>query len=236
MWEPWCRFLFKPKLDESKESDPSKPMEHSYWILCLHWSPDRQASHSYPLRSSFVLFLYILQRICLFILAKMGLIMSFAGKGFPITPVISKVMDKFQEEFLKKNLENPDDFHVAVLDMFASVNKVLPGKHWRVPPYTEIEIFFNEMEKSNLTEEAKKEKVLTFLKKWIQPDKLDKFSLMIGLATPPAAMAAKKAGERVPQLKFMKSVPDVLFVPGATLLTLTAVKLSRIFFLQHEAS
>ncbi|XP_060217052.1 uncharacterized protein LOC132644473 [Lycium barbarum] len=114
-----------------------------------------------------------------------------------------------------------------------SVNEALPGKHWDVPPYQEIKNCFMERE-AQPNEELKNEIVLKFLKEHIQPNKLDKFSLMIGLATPPAAMAAKKAGERVPQLKFMKSVPDILFVPGATLLALTGVRFSRIFFLQQK--
>ncbi|KAK4372119.1 hypothetical protein RND71_007503 [Anisodus tanguticus] len=118
--------------------------------------------------------------------------------------------------------------------MFVTVNSALPGKHWVVPPLDKIEVCFEEMKQ--LDEEGKKKKVMEFMKENIQLNKLDSTSLIIGLATPPAAMAAKKAGEGVPQLKFIKSVPDVVFVPLATLLALTSVKLSRKLFLQQAAS
>ena len=54
--------------------------------------------------------------------------------------------------------------------------------------------------------------------------------MITGIVTPPAAMVAKKAGERVPALKLIKVVPDVLFVPSATFLALISVKVSRKVF------
>lgn len=72
--------------------------------------------------------------------------------------------------------------------------------------------------------------------KKIQLNKADNTLLFIGLATPPAAMAAKKAGESVPQLKFIKRIPDVLFVPAATLLSLVSVKITRSLLLQQSGS
>ncbi|KAG5627008.1 hypothetical protein H5410_012226 [Solanum commersonii] len=94
---------------------------------------------------------------------------------------------------------------------------------------------FEEREKA-VDEESKKTVVVEFLKKKIQPNKTDNTLLFIGLATPPAAMAVKKAGEAVPQLKIIKRIPDVVFVPAATLLTLVSVKITRSLLLQRAAS
>ncbi|XP_009797092.1 uncharacterized protein LOC107804636 [Nicotiana tabacum] len=163
----------------------------------------------------------------------MGLIMSFMGKGLP-TQLISKVTGKFHESFVDKNITDFEGFHLAILDMFVTVNGALPGKHWIVPSRDKIEECFKEWKQ--LDEEGKKKKVLEFMEKNIKLNRLDQTSLIIGLATPPASMAAKRAGEGVPQLKFIKSIPDVLFVPAATLVALASVKLSRKIFLQHAAS
>ncbi|KAJ8565570.1 hypothetical protein K7X08_008146 [Anisodus acutangulus] len=130
----------------------------------------------------------------------MGLIMSFAGKGLPTTQVIGKVTGKFHELFVGKDIKDFEGFHLAILDMFVTVNSALPGKHWVVPPLDKIEVCFEEMKQ--LDEEGKKKKVMEFMKENIQLNKLDSTSLIIGLATPPAAMAAKKAGEA-----FQKTIP-----------------------------
>lgn len=66
--------------------------------------------------------------------------------------------------------------------------------------------------------------------------KLDDSTIITGLVTPPAAMVAKRAGETVPQLKLIKAIPDVVFVPSATVLALISVKLSRKMFLGQVAS
>lgn len=77
---------------------------------------------------------------------------------------------------------------------------------------------------------------MEFMKKSIQLSKLDNTTMMTGIATPPAAMAAKRAGESLPQLKLLKVVPDVIFVPSATVLALVSTKLSRRVFLGNIAS
>ena len=65
-----------------------------------------------------------------------------------------------------------------------------------------------------------------FIKK-IKLSKLDNNTIMTGILTPPAAMAAKIAGEFVPQLSFIKAIPDVVFVPAVTMAALVVSKLSR---------
>jgi len=84
------------------------------------------------------------------------------------------------------------------------------------------QVLFNEWKE--LDPIKKKEKFIDFMTK-LKQSKVDDFTLITGLVTPPAAMAAKKAGESVPQLKIIKSVPDVVFVPSATILALISVKI-----------
>ncbi|OVA11896.1 hypothetical protein BVC80_747g20 [Macleaya cordata] len=68
---------------------------------------------------------------------------------------------------------------------------------------------------------------IDFVTKNVSPSKVDNFTIMLGVATPPAAMALKRTGESLPQLKMLKLVPDVIFVPSATLITLISMKLTR---------
>lgn len=75
--------------------------------------------------------------------------------------------------------------------------------------------------------EKKKKIFLDFMKKNVNLSKVDDTTMITGIVTPPLAMAAKRAGENVPQLKIIKSIPDVLFVPSATVMALMSVKISR---------
>lgn len=68
---------------------------------------------------------------------------------------------------------------------------------------------------------------VNFVKEQVHLSKLDNFTLIAGVVTPPAAIAAKKAGENVPQIRFIKAIPDVIFVPSITVLALISAKLSR---------
>jgi hypothetical protein len=65
--------------------------------------------------------------------------------------------------------------------------------------------------------------------------KVDDSMLIAGIVTPPAAMVAKRAGETILRLKALKAIPDVLFVPSATLVALISVKFFRRFFLKKIA-
>ncbi|KAJ6366788.1 hypothetical protein OIU77_003213 [Salix suchowensis] len=65
------------------------------------------------------------------------------------------------------------------------------------------------------------------MKDKINSGKLDESTLIIRLATPPVAMAAKRAGENVPQLGFIKAIYDVIFVLSATILALVLAKLTK---------
>ncbi|KAL2477871.1 Calcium-binding EF hand family protein [Forsythia ovata] len=155
----------------------------------------------------------------------MGMFMSFMGKGLPTTQLLSLVMGTLHGKFIDKDIKNFDDFHSAILDIFNTVNAALPGKHYDVPLPTEVKVCFEEWQTA---EESEKKKVfIDFMRKKVNLSQLDDSTLITGLVTPPAAMAAKRAGESVPQLKLIKTIPDVIFVPSATMLALITVKLSR---------
>lgn len=75
-------------------------------------------------------------------------------------------------------------------------------------------------------EEKRKQVLEEFIRKKVNMRSADRSMIFAGLAAPPAAMVAKRAGESIPQLKVIKVVPDLLFVPSATLLALVGCKLS----------
>ncbi|XP_048422776.1 uncharacterized protein LOC125469467 [Pyrus x bretschneideri] len=75
-----------------------------------------------------------------------------------------------------------------------------------------------------------------FMKENVRLSKVDNATLITGVVTPPVAMAAKRAGESVPQLKMIKAIPDVFFVPSATVLALISVKIYKRIFTGKNAS
>ena len=75
--------------------------------------------------------------------------------------------------------------------------------------------------------DVEKEKIFMELLKNTKPGEIDNITLIVGLATPPFSMVAKRAGENVTPFKMIKNVPDALFVPTVTLLMLFSVKLIR---------
>ncbi|KAJ0039787.1 hypothetical protein Pint_27951 [Pistacia integerrima] len=159
----------------------------------------------------------------------MGMIMSFMGKGMPSAQLLNLLIGTLYKQFMDKRIDNFDDFHIAILDIFNTVNSALPGKHYDVPSRKEVEECFANWKES--PESERKKKFVEFMKDKVKVNKLDDYTVIAGILTPPAAMAAKKAGENVPQLKMIKAVPDVLFVPSVTVLALMSAKLSRKMFM-----
>ncbi|KAI7726381.1 hypothetical protein M8C21_018841 [Ambrosia artemisiifolia] len=164
----------------------------------------------------------------------MGLLMSFMGKSLPSTQMLSLVMGTLHSKFMEKEINCFDDFHIAILDMFNTINGALPGKHYDVPPPNKVQEIFVQWEAAK--ESERKKLFVDFMKASVTMSKFDDSVLMAGLVTPPAAMAAKRAGETLPQLKMIKVVPDVIFVPSATVLALISAKLSKKMFLGNVAS
>lgn len=127
----------------------------------------------------------------------------------------------------------------------------MPGKHYDVPSREEIEVsqrwlksnlsmrfpyqipiqisklqdFFAEWQAS--AEAERKDAFVEFMKHTVTLSKLDNYTVITGIVTPPAAMAAKKAAENVPQINIIKAIPDVIFVPSVTVLALISAKISR---------
>jgi len=102
----------------------------------------------------------------------------------------------------------------------------LPGKHYDVPSHKEIEVFFRDW--NNTSEEDKKKNIfIDFMIKNVNISKVDDSMMITGIVAPPAAMVAKRTGQSVPQLSVMKAIPDVIFVPTATILALIAVKVTK---------
>ncbi|KAK6162631.1 hypothetical protein DH2020_002472 [Rehmannia glutinosa] len=158
--------------------------------------------------------------------------------GLPTAQMLSLVMGTLHRQFIEKDIKSFEEFHMAILDIFSTVNAALPGKHYDVPSQRKFRLWrqacFNEWKAAN--ESEKKKVFIEFMKKKVNLSKLDDSTLITGIVTPPAAMAAKRAGESVPQLKLIKAIPDVIFVPSATVLALVSVKLSRKMFLGNMAS
>ncbi|XP_022863506.1 uncharacterized protein LOC111383618 [Olea europaea var. sylvestris] len=164
----------------------------------------------------------------------MGMFMSFMGKGLPTTQLLSSLTGTLERQFMEKDVSDFDKFHMTILDMFNTVNAALPGKHYNVPLQEEVQVCFEAWDKAE--ESRRKEIIMEFMMKRVNISKLDDFTLITGLVTPPAAMAAKRAGENVPQLKLIKALPDVIFVPSITVLALVSAKLSQKMILGEVGS
>ncbi|KAF6146133.1 hypothetical protein GIB67_015571, partial [Kingdonia uniflora] len=153
------------------------------------------------------------------------LVISSCVIRLPSSQMLKLVTDTLYKQFIEKDIYTFEDFHVAILDIFNTFNAALPGKHYDVPQRNDVEHCFKEWKEA--TPDKKKAIFVEFMKKNVNLYKLDDYTLITGLVTPPAAMMLKKAGENVPQLNKIKVIPDVIFVPTATLLALISVKITR---------
>lgn len=86
---------------------------------------------------------------------------------------------------------------------------------------------FYDDEWKNKSENEKREAFTKFIIDKVNPSKADESMMLTGIVAPPAAMVAKRTGQSVPQLSVVKAIPDVVFVPGATILALIAMKLTK---------
>ncbi|KAE8662853.1 putative Gibberellin-regulated family protein [Hibiscus syriacus] len=150
---------------------------------------------------------------------------NFMGKGLPSTQMLSHVFKSLHEQFTDSEIKNFDDFHDAILDILNVINSALPGKHYDAPSRYDVEKCFEDW-KMEEDPEKKKAIFIDFIRT-IKISKLDNTTIMTGIVTPPAAMAAKRAGEFLPHMGMIKSIPDVVFVPSVTMAALVISKLSR---------
>ncbi|XP_028769138.1 uncharacterized protein LOC114726642 [Neltuma alba] len=155
----------------------------------------------------------------------MGAVAGIMSGKVSVTQGKSFLYNKLYDRFIKeREIKDFDDFHMAFLEIITTINTVVPGRHYDVPKREEIEKLYEDWEQAN--EEGKRKKLEEFMGDKVNMRSVDKLMILTGLAAPPAAMAAKRAGESLPQLKIMKVVPDLVFVPSATLLALVGCKLS----------
>ncbi|XP_061347804.1 uncharacterized protein LOC133293282 [Gastrolobium bilobum] len=157
----------------------------------------------------------------------MGMLMSFMGGTADglASKTTTLVTGALYDQFIKKEIKDFDDFHIAILDIFNNFNTALPGKHYDAPSHGEIWDLFN---KWNGAPKEHKKKIFTeFMIKNVSISKVDDSMMITGIVAPPAAMVAKRTGQSVPQLSVMKAIPDVAFVPTITVLALIGVKLTK---------
>ncbi|MED6193421.1 hypothetical protein PIB30_019347 [Stylosanthes scabra] len=160
--------------------------------------------------------------------------MSFLGgmgiKEVSTTQILSLVTDRFYDRF--EDIKEFPEFYLAILDIFRTINAALPGKHYDVPSQELVENFFEENWKKASDDKGRREGFTEFMKKNVEINKADESMIITAIVAPPAAMVVKRTGQTLPQLKLMKSVPDVVFVPSFTVVALIAVKIARMLFMK----
>ncbi|KAM5554645.1 hypothetical protein ABKV19_022846 [Rosa sericea] len=159
----------------------------------------------------------------------MGLVMSSMSLGS--AKMINYAMEPVYDKFIKNDKTEFDEFHAAMLGVCSALNAAMPGKHYNAPGLEEVKVFYEEWKKPEVTD--KKEKFVKFMNDNVKVLQSDTATWLTGVLAPPAAMAAKKAGESLPQLKMIKNVPDVLFVPSATVVALITVRFSKRLFMRN---
>ncbi|CAL9195130.1 unnamed protein product [Musa hybrid cultivar] len=169
----------------------------------------------------------------------MGIPISVLGKlGLPGVDSLStdQVYTKY---FGDQKIKTYKDFHKAFLSLCNDFNAIMPGKHYKIKAnQKEIEDFFkNKWLTAKETEESgqqktKKDLLVEFMKENVEEYKASSSSAMIwvGATVPAAAVVLKKSGEKVPQVKKFRIdlVPNFVFVPTCTLLSLIAVRMINV--------
>ncbi|KAK7350433.1 hypothetical protein VNO77_09069 [Canavalia gladiata] len=157
----------------------------------------------------------------------MGMLMSYmGGTGIELaSQATTFITGALYDRFIERRIKSFEDFHVAILDIFNAINMALPGKHYDAPTHKEIQELFDEWV---ITEGDDKKILFTnLLSKYVNISKADEYMMITGIVAPPMAMVVKRTGQSVPQLSAIKTIPDVAFVPTATILALIAVKLTK---------
>ncbi|WOL19258.1 hypothetical protein Cni_G28056 [Canna indica] len=156
----------------------------------------------------------------------MGVPFSVLGKlGMP--SVDSFTADQVYDKFFSEVTEF-EKFHINFLTFCSALNTIMPGKHYKIDAET-LKKFHDEWSKISKTDSDKKKKeLLEFLKKNVEDYKPNSAAMIgTGFVAPVAAIVLKRSGEKVPQLKKLRIdlVPNFVFVPGFTLLSLIGVRM-----------
>ncbi|KAL6323052.1 hypothetical protein AAG906_024622 [Vitis piasezkii] len=127
----------------------------------------------------------------------MGLVPSFM-KRVVAKQIVSLAMEGVLKNLGPRRYDNFEDFHSSILSILKTANSALPGRHFEAPSRRQVEKAFAEWKSSS-------------------DDKRRKYSW--------SCLRAQSLRESA--FKMIKNVPDALFVPSFTLLSLVSVKLIR---------
>ncbi|TKY65244.1 RanBP2-type zinc finger protein [Spatholobus suberectus] len=155
-------------------------------------------------------------------------------EGLSTTHLLNLVMNTLYKQFVEKDIREFDGFNVGILDTFNTINMALPGKHYVAPSYKDVKDLFEQWKETNM--EDKKKMFTDFINEKVNLNKADESMFITAIVAPPAAMMAKKTGQKVPQLALLNAIPDVVFVPSATLLALIAIKIIRLMIIGKTTS
>ncbi|RYR60720.1 hypothetical protein Ahy_A04g017775 [Arachis hypogaea] len=140
--------------------------------------------------------------------------------------ILSLITDRFYDQIVERDIKDFPGFHLAILDIFRALKLNLLNNNRNY----ETDLFESWNAKTN--EKERKEVLSSFMKKNVKINKVDESMIITAIVAPPAAMVVKRTGQTLPQLKLMKSVPDVVFVPSFTVVALIAVKIARMLFMK----
>ncbi|XP_077234337.1 calcium ion-binding protein [Tasmannia lanceolata] len=127
-------------------------------------------------------------------------------------------------------MDSEENFYEAILDFFSKVNSSMLGMHYDAPTLEEVKSYFHEKLKVETDVKKKKELFHKFLIDKVTLSKTSMLTMLTGVAAPPAATILKRTGENLPQINIIRYIPDYVFVPGTTVLTLFVTK-----FIEHNA-
>ncbi|RWW25999.1 hypothetical protein BHE74_00006893 [Ensete ventricosum] len=109
----------------------------------------------------------------------------------------------------------------------------MPGKHYKLTA-SRKEIKWSKIPENSESPEkqkTRKEVLVEFMKKYAEEYKTSSTAMVwVGATAPGAAVLLKKSGEKVPQVKKLRMdlVPNVVFVPALTMLSLIAVRMLHV--------
>ncbi|KAJ7961897.1 putative Calcium ion binding protein [Quillaja saponaria] len=122
-----------------------------------------------------------------------------------------------------ENINSFEDFKNLVHDIVNAFSSVLPVMDFNPPSQKEVEDCYTIW---NEAKEPERKKIfITFMMKKVNPSILDDTKMIARIVT--AAMVIKRAGGTVPELRVVKDIPNIVFVPSATMLALIYIKLSN---------
>ncbi|ERN00213.1 uncharacterized protein LOC18428260 [Amborella trichopoda] len=144
-------------------------------------------------------------------------------KGWRSMPDYSnKIYNKILNE-AKTGVEF-EEVHIAVLEIINQFNKVMPGTHFDPPSRKVVQEFYKSIFEP-AEKKDKKERLKEFIRAHLNVTRASsKSNYLIGLSVPYLSLLGKRAAQKVPQVSMVSVVPDVVFVPFATLLALVGAK------------